>query len=78
MRTWFKLKVGKESSLVFISLFVLTPFFASFLMNLEREKKMLAWKIHLKKKVITRDSPELVAAMEKNLHNYHRDTNLHK
>lgn len=77
MRTWFKLKVGKESSLVFISLFVLTPFFASFLMNLEREKNV-SLEDSFKKKVITLDSPELVAAMEKNLHNYHRDTNLHK
>ena len=77
MRTWFKLKVGKESSLVFISLFVLTPFFASFLMNLEREKNV-SLEDSFKKKVSTLDSPELVAAMEKNLHNYHRDTNLHK
>ena len=77
MRTWFKLKVGKESSLVFISLFVLTPFFASFLMNLEREKNV-SLEDSFKKKVVTLDSPELVAAMEKNLHNYHRDTNLHK
>ena len=77
MRTWFKLKVGKESSLVFISLFVLTPFFASFLMNLEREKNV-SLEDSFKKKVITLDSPKLVAAMEKNLHNYHRDTNLHK